>query len=128
MNTLSILRGAPGGENVCPGSTANASEYLPLPGPFWVGHPSYSRRLVAGAAMSWARAVGEFGATLLFAGNLTGRTQTMPLAVYTAMESDLRAAQSLSLILVAAALFVLLLVRRLAPALAVLPYGEARRA
>jgi len=51
--------------------------------------------------MSWARAVGEFGATLLFAGNLTGRTQTMPLAVYTAMESDLRRPQALSLILLA---------------------------
>jgi len=93
-----------------------------------VGLPLAAPGLAAGAAMSWARSLGEFGATLLFAGNLTGRTQTMPLAVYTAMESDLRAAQALSLILVAAALFVLLLVRRLAPALAVLPYGEARRA
>jgi len=43
--------------------------------------------LAAGAAMSWARSLGEFGATLLFAGNLTGRTQTLPLAVYTAMRA-----------------------------------------
>jgi molybdate transport system permease protein len=69
--------------------------------------------LVAGAAMSWARSLGEFGATLLFAGNLTGRTQTLPLAVYTAMESDVRAAQALALIMVAVALAVLLLLRRM---------------
>ncbi|AKF10850.1 ABC transporter permease [Sandaracinus amylolyticus] len=64
--------------------------------------------LLAGAAMSWARALGEFGATLMFAGNLEGVTQTMPLAIYTAMESDLRAAQAMSIVLVAvaAALFV----------------------
>jgi molybdate transport system permease protein len=82
-----------------------------------VGLPLAAPGLLAGAAMSWARSLGEFGATLLFAGNLTGRTQTLPLAVYTAMESDLRAAQALSLILVALALLVLLLVRRFAPEL-----------
>src|SRR5262249_18504498 len=47
--------------------------------------------LLAGAILSWARALGEFGATLMFAGNLEGRTQTLPLAIYTAMEADLRA-------------------------------------
>ena len=56
--------------------------------------------LVAGAAMSWARALGEFGATLMFAGNLVGKTQTLTLAVYTTFESDMRAAQALSLVLV----------------------------
>ncbi|MGH7583126.1 MAG: ABC transporter permease, partial [Gemmatimonadales bacterium] len=45
--------------------------------------------IVAGAIMSWARALGEFGATITFAGNLAGRTETMPLAVYTAMQTDL---------------------------------------
>lgn len=55
--------------------------------------------LVAGAAMTWARALGEFGATITFAGNLPGRTQTMPLAVYIALESDLDAAVALSVIL-----------------------------
>ena len=69
--------------------------------------------LIAGAAMSWARALGEFGATLLFAGNLTGRTQTLPLAVYTSMESDLRAAQALALIMVAVAFALLLVLRRM---------------
>ena len=67
--------------------------------------------LGAGAALSWARALGEFGATLLFAGNLTGRTQTLPLAIYTALESDLRAAQSLSIVMVAVAFAVLVAVR-----------------
>ena len=80
-----------------------------------VGLPLAAPGLVAGAAMSWARAVGEFGATMLFAGNLTGRTQTMPLAVYTAMESDLRAAQALSIILVVTAFALLFVLRRMAP-------------
>jgi molybdate transport system permease protein len=62
--------------------------------------------------MSWARSLGEFGATLLFAGNLTGRTQTLPLAVYTAMESDLRAARALALVMVAASFGLLLVLRR----------------
>jgi molybdate transport system permease protein len=56
--------------------------------------------LLAGAAMSWARALGEFGATITFAGNLPGRTQTMPLAVYVALQQDLELAVTLSLILV----------------------------
>ena len=77
-----------------------------------VALPLAAPGLAAGAAMSWARSLGEFGATLLFAGNLTGRTQTLPLAVYTAMESDLRGAQALSLVMVALALLVLLVVRR----------------
>jgi molybdate transport system permease protein len=92
-----------------------------------VGLPLAAPGLVAGAAMSWARAVGEFGATILFAGNLTGRTQTMPLAVYTAMESDLRAAQALSIILVVAAFALLFVLRRVAPG-AQLPAVEPRRA
>jgi len=92
-----------------------------------VALPLSAPALVAGAAMSWARAVGEFGATLLFAGNLTGRTQTMPLAVYTAMESDLRAAQALSLILVTIAFALLFVLRRMAPG-AALPGTELRGA
>ena len=92
-----------------------------------VGLPLAAPGLVAGAAMSWARAVGEFGATMLFAGNLTGRTQTMPLAVYTAMESDLRAAQALSIILVVAAFALLFVLRRMAPG-AGLPGAELRGA
>jgi len=56
--------------------------------------------LIAGASLAWARALGEFGATLLFAGNLPGRTQTMPLAIFTALESDLHLAVVFSLVLV----------------------------
>ena len=57
--------------------------------------------LLAGIAMSGARALGEFGATITFAGNLPGTTQTMPLAVYVALQSDLDAAVVLSVLLLA---------------------------
>lgn len=67
--------------------------------------------LAGGAAMSWARALGEFGATLMFAGNMSGRTQTLPLAIYTALESDLHTAQSLSILLVVVAFALLVAVR-----------------
>jgi molybdate transport system permease protein len=70
--------------------------------------------VVAGAAMSWARALGEFGATITFAGSLPGRTQTMPLAVYAALQSDLDAAVALSLLLVILS-FTVLLTLRFAP-------------
>lgn len=70
---------------------------LPLIGP----------SLVAGAVLCWARALGEFGATITFAGNFPGRTQTMPLAVYLALESDPQAAIALSLVLLAVSLAVL---------------------
>jgi molybdate transport system permease protein len=78
---------------------------------FTVALPLSSGALGAGAALSWARALGEFGATLMFAGNLPGRTQTLPLAIYTAMESDVRTAQSLSLVMVAVAFGLLVGVR-----------------
>ena len=67
--------------------------------------------VVAGAVLCWARALGEFGATVTFAGNLQGRTQTMPLAVFLALESDREAAIALSLVLVAVSLAVLLPLR-----------------
>jgi len=92
-----------------------------------VGLPLAAPGLVAGAAMSWARSLGEFGATLLFAGNLTGRTQTLPLAVYTAMESDLRAAQALALVMVVVAFALLFVLRHVAPG-AALPGPEVRGA
>lgn len=66
---------------------------------FRVAVPIALPGLLAGAALSWGRALGEFGATLLFAGNRTGHTQTMPLAIYTALESDVHAAIALSLCL-----------------------------
>lgn len=64
--------------------------------------------LIAGAVLCWARALGEFGATITFAGNSPGRTQTMPLAVYLALESNPDAAIVLSLVLLAVSLAVLL--------------------
>ncbi len=67
--------------------------------------------LVSGAALAWARALGEFGATLMFAGNLSGSTQTLPLAIYTALEVDVRAAQAIAVLLIAAALCLLGVVR-----------------
>lgn len=62
--------------------------------------PTIRPALVAGAVLSWARALGEFGATITFAGNLPGRTQTMPLAIYVARESDQSEAIVLSLVLI----------------------------
>lgn len=67
--------------------------------------------LLSGAALSWARALGEFGATIMFAGNLPGKTQTMPLAIYTVMESDMRVAIAISALLIAVAFFLLLSVK-----------------
>ncbi|NUQ53308.1 MAG: hypothetical protein HUU19_11505, partial [Phycisphaerales bacterium] len=74
-----------------------------------------ARSLGAGAAMCWSRAIGEFGATIIFAGNLPGRTQTMPLAVYLGFEQSLDRALVLSAILITISLAVLLAVRLLAP-------------
>ena len=64
--------------------------------------------------LSWARALGEFGATIMFAGSFQGRTQTMPLAIYAALETDLGAALALGTLLVAISLAVLALIRRTA--------------
>jgi len=66
--------------------------------------------LVAGAVLTWARALGEFGATITFAGNFEGRTQTMPLAVFIALETNPAAAIALSLVLLAVSVTVLALV------------------
>ena len=61
--------------------------------------------------MAWARALGEFGATITFAGNIEGRTQTTPLAVYMLLESDPEAAYALSLVLVLVCVGVLFALR-----------------
>ena len=63
--------------------------------------------LAAGAVLSWARAIGEFGASITFAGNFAGRTQTIPLKVYLLLETDPQAAVALSLILLVISLAVL---------------------
>ena len=106
LDAAASLRAAPG--------TAFLRVLVPLAAP----------SLLAGAAMSWARALGEFGATITFAGNMPGVTQTMPLAVYLALQSDVEAAIVLSVLLLAVSLTVLVCIR-LAPSR--LP-GRARRA
>ncbi|MBB3726558.1 ABC transporter permease [Nonomuraea dietziae] len=63
--------------------------------------------IVAGAVLCWARALGEFGATITFAGNFPGTTQTMPLAVYLALETEPEAAIVLSLVLLAVSVIIL---------------------
>ncbi|MCS0600645.1 ABC transporter permease [Streptomyces sp. LP11] len=69
--------------------------------------PLIAPGIAAGAVLAWARALGEFGATITFAGNFPGRTQTMPLAVYLALQNDPDAAIALSLVLLAVSIAVL---------------------
>ncbi|HEV7896447.1 MAG TPA: molybdate ABC transporter permease subunit [Planosporangium sp.] len=73
--------------------------------------PLIAPGVAAGAVLCWARALGEFGATITFAGNFPGRTQTMPLAVYLALEQDLDAAIVLSLLLLVVSVAVLAALR-----------------
>ncbi len=80
---------------------------------FSVTVPIALNGLVTGAILSWARALGEFGATIMFAGNFQGRTQTMPLAIYMAMNIDLNAALILSIILVIISFVVIVAIKML---------------
>jgi molybdate transport system permease protein len=73
--------------------------------------PALWPSLVAGMALCWARALGEFGATITFAGNLPGRTQTMPLAVYLELERNPEAAYLISFLLLAVSVAVLVALR-----------------
>lgn len=73
--------------------------------------PMIKPALIAGVVLTWARAVGEFGATLAFAGNFPGETQTLPLAVLVTLESDREAAVAISLLMVVVALVVLIALR-----------------
>lgn len=75
--------------------------------------PLASRAVLTGIILTWARALGEFGATLLFAGNLEGITQTMPLAIYVGFEQGLGVALVLSVLLMLFSLILLFLLRRL---------------
>jgi len=73
--------------------------------------PMIGPSLLAGIVLTWARAFGEFGATITFAGNLQGRTQTLPLAVFVALESDRDVAIAISLLMVVVSLVVLVALR-----------------
>ncbi|SQE00192.1 ABC transporter permease [Parafrankia sp. BMG5.11] len=78
---------------------------------FRVTLPMVAPAVAAGAVLSWARALGEFGATITFAGNFPKTTQTMPLSVYLAMETDPDAAVALSLVLLVVSIVVLVALR-----------------
>ncbi len=69
--------------------------------------------ILSGCVMTWARALGEFGATIIFAGNFPGRTQTMPLAIYVGFEMDLKTALTLSFILICCSFVTLVSVKML---------------
>jgi len=73
--------------------------------------PLVAPGIAAGAVLCWARALGEFGATITFAGNFPGRTRTMPLAVYLALETDLQDAVVLSLVLLTVSVVILVSLR-----------------
>lgn len=75
--------------------------------------PLAGRAVLSGAILAWTRAIGEFGATILFAGNLEGVTQTMPLAIYLGLERSLSIALALSTVLVFVSFLLLLVTRRL---------------
>ena len=74
--------------------------------------PSARRGLLAGLVLCWTRALSEFGATILFAGNMPGRTQTMPLAIYLGLERDIDVALALSVILLGVSAILLFALRR----------------
>jgi molybdate transport system permease protein len=78
----------------------------------YVTAPVAASALFGGAVLAWARALSEFGATVMFAGQFQGRTQTMPLAIYAALESDLDAALGLSILLLGISFALLVLFRR----------------
>ena len=80
---------------------------------FRITLPLASPALVAGAITAWARALGEFGATIIFAGNFPGITQTVPLAIYAALESNFNAAVALSVLVLGFAFTIILAVRYL---------------
>ena len=69
--------------------------------------PMIAPSVTSGLVLTWARAFGEFGATVTFAGNIQGRTQTLPLAVFVSLESNRDAAVALSLLMVVVSLFIL---------------------
>jgi molybdate transport system permease protein len=80
---------------------------------FWrITVPAIRPSLIAGAVLCWARALGEFGATITFAGNFPGKTQTLPLAVYVALETNLEAAITLSLVLLVISVTILISLRK----------------
>jgi molybdate transport system permease protein len=79
----------------------------------YIMFPLAGRAMLTGIVLAWTRALGEFGATILFAGNLEGTTQTMPLAIYIGFEQNTKIAAVLSVMLLAVSLLFLALLRKL---------------
>ncbi|NOY81642.1 MAG: molybdate ABC transporter permease subunit [Kiritimatiellaeota bacterium] len=110
------VRTAIGAFETVPPHLLNASRTLgagPIGTFFRVSLPFCRRLLLAGLVLTWARAMGEFGATIMFAGNFPGRTQTMPLAILTMMQQNLQAGIVLSVIMLTVCLGVFFIVRLL---------------
>ncbi|GGT92411.1 hypothetical protein GCM10010272_41870 [Streptomyces lateritius] len=105
------LEGALGGLRPRYEETAASLGASPVRVFFTVTLPMVAPGLLAGAALTWARALGEFGATITFAGNLPGTTQTLPLQVYLLLQDEPEAATSVSLLLLAIAMGVLIALR-----------------
>ncbi|MFE1905010.1 ABC transporter permease [Streptomyces gardneri] len=105
------LEGALGGLRPRYEETAASLGASPVRVFFTVTLPMVAPGLLAGAALTWARALGEFGATITFAGNLPGTTQTLPLQVYLLLQEEPEAATSVSLLLLAIAMGVLVALR-----------------
>ncbi|MFI9150357.1 ABC transporter permease [Streptomyces sp. NPDC053367] len=105
------LEGALGGLRPRYEETAASLGASPVRVFFTVTLPMVAPGVVAGAALTWARALGEFGATITFAGNLPGATQTLPLQVYLLLQDAPEAATSVSLLLLAIAMTVLVTLR-----------------
>ncbi|MET9375882.1 ABC transporter permease [Streptomyces sp. NPDC002992] len=105
------LEGALGGLRPRYEETAASLGASPVRVFFTVTLPMVAPGLIAGAALTWARALGEFGATITFAGNLPGTTQTLPLQVYLLLQEEPEAATSVSLLLLAIAMAVLIALR-----------------
>ncbi|MFF8833753.1 ABC transporter permease [Streptomyces sp. NPDC015131] len=105
------LEGALGGLRPRYEETAASLGAPPVRVFFTVTLPMVAPGVLAGAALTWARALGEFGATITFAGNLPGTTQTLPLQVYLLLQDEPEAATSVSLLLLAIAMGVLVALR-----------------
>ncbi|MFJ4868473.1 ABC transporter permease [Streptomyces sp. NPDC088757] len=105
------LEGALGGLRPRYEETAASLGAPPVRVFFTVTLPMVAPGVLAGAALTWARALGEFGATITFAGNLPGTTQTLPLQVYLLLQDEPEAATSVSLLLLAIAMAVLIALR-----------------
>ncbi|MEE1806623.1 ABC transporter permease [Streptomyces sp. BE133] len=105
------LEGALGGLHPRYEETAASLGASPVRVFFTITLPMVAPGLAAGAALTWARALGEFGATITFAGNLPGTTQTLPLQVYLLLQDNPEAATSVSLLLLAIAMVVLIALR-----------------